>query len=773
MTAPSLISLGIENLRGSVVPFSLPFEKGKKLTIIYGENGTGKSTISDALDLLGNDKVGSLENRGVGGTTRTYWPSVGKMHSDVKVVLTTSAGTCTLSLGKANVVVDNDQLKPQVAVLRRSQILSLIAAQPADRYKELRRFVDVSGVESSETTLRNLIGDKTKAYESATTRLGANRSTIENFWEQAGRPAPDAFSWANVEIQKDQQELDRRKVVIDGLISCWDKIIPHPKRYEELVGNIRSAESSLATANASMVAITSDTADGYLDILEILKAAQQHFTKHPHPATCPLCESGERADGLVAEVNRRIEAQGLHSKLDAARKLVASQDAALQKERQRLEDFLKGAANDLSALESYCADSKEIADLELPAFPFSSEAEKWTDWIDGNKGKRDSWKQASDVCVDSTNFVETLRRSLKDLEESEVVAKDLEVVLPRLREILKVMEEERKKYTDAVLGAISTRVGELYEDIHQGEGLNKIVLALDAAKRGSLDIATEFAGRQDAPPQAYFSDSHLDTMGLCVFIALAERESPEQKILVLDDVLGSVDEPHVERIIGMIYNISQKFRHTVVTTHYRPWREKFRWGVLKPDQTCHFVELNQWTFGKGITLNGAIIPEITRLKTLLADTNPDIQAICGKSGVLLEALLDFITLQYGCAVPRRHGNAYVLSDLLGAVNGKLLAALKTETLDQKTGGQVVSSTELKPILDNIAAIAQARNVMGAHFNAMAFDLYPTEGIRFAKLVEQLSDALVCLEHGRPMKDTGSYWKNGGDTRRLHPLRKPS
>ena len=361
-------------------------------------------------------------------------------------------------------------------------------------------------------------------------------------------------------------------------------------------------------------------------------------------------------------------------------------------------------------------------------FPVPSEVEKWAGWIDGNKDKHDSWRQAADACVDSKNFVETLRRSLKDFEESEVVAKDLAVVLPRLREILRVVEEERKKFTDTVLGAISTRVGELYEAIHPGEGLNKIVLALDAAKRGSLDIATEFAGRQDTPPQAYFSDSHLDTLGLCVFIALTEHEAPEQKILVLDDVLGSVDEPHVERIIGVIYDVSQKFKHSVVTTHYRPWREKFRWGVLKPDQTCHFVELNQWAFGKGITLSGAIIPEISRLKTLLADPNPDVQAICGKAGVILEALLDFITLQYGCAVPRRHGNTYVLSDLLGAVNGKLLAALKVETLDQNASGQVLASTELKPILADIAEIAQARNVLGAHFNAMAFDLYPVEGL---------------------------------------------
>ena len=64
--------LTIECLRGSIRPFTLAFEKGKKLTIIYGENGTGKSTICDAFEFLGKGKVGSLENRGLGKTNR-YW----------------------------------------------------------------------------------------------------------------------------------------------------------------------------------------------------------------------------------------------------------------------------------------------------------------------------------------------------------------------------------------------------------------------------------------------------------------------------------------------------------------------------------------------------------------------------------------------------------------------------------------------------------------------------------------------------------------------------
>src|SRR5437762_2570548 len=103
MSANRLIKLTIEHLRGSVRPFSLPFEKGKKLAVIYGENGTGKSTICDAFEFLGKGRVGSLENRGLGKTSR-YWHSVGKKAADVSVSLESGNSTCTGKIQKGEVV---------------------------------------------------------------------------------------------------------------------------------------------------------------------------------------------------------------------------------------------------------------------------------------------------------------------------------------------------------------------------------------------------------------------------------------------------------------------------------------------------------------------------------------------------------------------------------------------------------------------------------------------------------------------------------------------
>jgi hypothetical protein len=316
-------------------------------------------------------------------------------------------------------------------------------------------------------------------------------------------------------------------------------------------------------------------------------------------------------------------------------------------------------------------------------------------------------------------------------------------------------------------------VGELYERIHPGEGLNKISLALDVAKRASLEISTEFEGKKDAPPQAYFSDSHLDTLGLCVFFALAERDVPEEKILVLDDMLGSVDEPHVDRIVEMIYGETSKFRHCLIMTHYGPWRQKYRWGWLKNGQ-CQFVELTRWSFHKGIS-HSRSIPETERLRSLLAEASPDLQAICAKSGVILEAVLDFLTQLYECNVPRRTGGAYTLGDLLPAIDKKLKGALRVGHRCVDTAGTVsYPEKQLEPHLSELSRIAQVRNVFGCHFNALSFNLLDSDAIAFGTEVLSLIDALIDPETGWPKNDkSGSYWETADDTRRLHPLRKPS
>src|SRR3546814_12019782 len=97
------------------------------------------------------------------------------------------------------------------------------------------------------------------------------------------------------------------------------------------------------------------------------------------------------------------------------------------------------------------------------------------------------------------------------------------------------------------------------------------------------------------------------------------------------------------------------------------------------------------------------VPEAARLRALLSDPSPDHQAICAKSGVILEAVLDFLTQLYECSVPRRAGGQYTLGDLLPALDGKLRKALRVEHRREDGAGAIsYQEHHLEPHLIELA-----------------------------------------------------------------------
>lgn len=768
MSKDALKSLSIEHLRGSVVPFKLPFEKDKNLTLIYGENGTGKTTICDAFEFIGKGKIGSLEKRGLGRTNR-YWTSIGKKVTDVAVTLETDITTCRATINGADVVLNPTANKPKVEVLRRSQILELIEARPADRYAAISKFIDVSGAEASENSLRELIRTIERGREVAVARVQENLDSIEQFWLESGAPAPSAVEWAEAEVEKDSSTLEAELEAISGLVEIYNRLKITPDNLKklnlEVVEAQTSHEASQATLNECLKTVAADA----VETVGLLQAAKEFFVKNANPDTCPLCYSGENAEGLSLRVSERLTT---FSALQDAQTALRKSNVLLEAARTKCETLIRNVKTDSEAFSTCLGSYAWPSDVTLPLSPFPDNPAEWENWVVANNQLYEGWKKAEASRQGTKQFISTLKRALKTYSQNVKEQKEIDALLPRLKKALQIAEDERRQFTDVLLSQISQEVGRLYEIVHPGEGLNKISLELDPARRGSLEIGASFCGH-DAPPQAYFSDSHLDTLGICVFLALAALEPPEETILVLDDVLASVDEPHVERLIEMLYLEMGKFRHGVITTHYRPWKQKFRWGWLKNGQ-CQFVELTKWTASNGLVLTRSI-PDIQSLRELLAGNPPDPQLVCAKAGFILEAALDFLTQHYECSVPRRPNSLFTIGDLLPAVGKKLRQALRIEVLqgfDEK-GTPIYTAVELAPILDELTRIAQARNVFGCHFNVLSFEMLEGDALGFGQTVLQLMDVLTDGNAGWPRNGkSGSYWATTGETRRLHPYKRP-
>lgn len=770
-TSATLKSLTLTAFRGSAGTFSLSFEKGKKLTLIYGENGTGKTTICDAFEFLAKDNVGSLDSRGLGAGVRKYWRTVGKDPQDFAVELTTSDGTCTGKLA-GNLTTVMSGAAPKVELLRQRQILELIETQPAKRYEAIKRFIDIDAFERSEEALRQQ--GKALATELASAKQAEAQSLeeLQSSYEAAGSPVGlNAVEWAKQKLAEPTAGLEADITAISKLRAAYEALKAFPENLTGKRTNLATAQANADAADQAQIDALATVDSEAAERAAVLTAGKAYLDAHPDAEQCPLCESKESVATLASAVNTTLSQL---SALTSANQKKKQAQSALSTAKTALQQAVSDYAKAVAAFADAQAGHQWKAGVQLPTSAAPTDPAALPAWLTDNEAIATSWADNEASWRGESKFRAQLKAAADRYDTNAARVAELTALIPRLDQALAECVEERQKFTDGIISAIAKEVGKLYEKVHPNEGLDKIALELDPARRASLTLGATFEGH-DAPPQAYFSQSHLDTLGLCVFLALAARDRASETVLILDDVLGSIDEPHVERVIGMIYEVSADFRHTIVTTHYRPWREKYRWGWLKPGQPCQFVELTGWAIDDGIRIITSL-PEVELLRTRLAESPTDIQSVCSKAGVILEASLDYLTQKYACAVPRRHGEAYTLGDLLPAISSKLRDALKVEMRDGLTdpAAPPTSTVALKPILDELTRIAQARNALGAHFKALSFELLDTDGIGFAKQVLELADTLVCPDHGWPSNNnSGSYWRNSGDTRRLHPLIKPA
>lgn len=771
MSAQSALKmLSLSGFRGASIPFSLEFEKDKKLTLIYGENGTGKTTICDAFEFLARDTVGSLEDRGLGQGVNQYLPTVGQMPETLSVILETEADKYIGKLSSKKAAISSQLKRPRIELLRRKKILELIEAQPAKRYEAIKRFIDISDFEKSENSLRELIKSLNTILASAFEIENSSLSTLHGYYVQEGSPPGlNPVSWAEQKLAQSGAQSEADIKAIEKLRKKFDLLVPLPDKLTTCATRIEEANAALTIAQDSLEAAATTASADASGLLDILEAGEKYLHDHSTPSECPLCQSSEKVSGLADAVKARLQSFAA-LKIGRDQKIIC--DTALAKAKDAFQQLNAGYTAAKPEFWAAVKDYSWPSGISLPQVQPPENIANLKTWLDSVLNISQTWPTIEASWRDEAKFLAALKRSVEEYKSNLTKRMEIKELIPHVENAHKICIEERQAFTDDVIQGIAEEVGRLYEAVHPGEGLEKISLPLDPKKRASIELEANFSGEQ-VPPQAYFSQSHLDTLGLCVFLALALQDSPAETILILDDVLGSVDEPHVERVIQMIYGVSKKFRHCIITTHYRIWREKYRWGWLRPDQPCHFVELTGWGLEIGIRVIKTL-PEIEMLKALTEAQPQDPQAICAKAGVILEAALDYLTLKYQCRVPRKAGEAYTIADLLHAISGSLRTSLKAEIRNEASSGSVqMIEVELKPILDEIDRIAQARNVFGAHFKAISFEMLDADALGFAEQILKLMDALVHPEDGWPDNDkSGSYWRNRGDSRRLHPLKKP-
>ncbi|GBE07246.1 chromosome segregation protein [bacterium BMS3Abin11] len=771
--------LSIQGFRGATQPLDLSFDTKKPVILIFGENGSGKSTIVDALECVGSGSTAFVDDwkLGKGKRKESYIPTLGKNINDVKISLEFGEKEYKASLNARGVKLCNTPGRPHTKVLRRKSLQAFIDADPAQRYKEVASFLDIPQIEASELTLRQAYKQAKDSFDSATRASVQAQETLHGLWEAEGSPGhakefKNAEAWARPQTESDVETLQQELAKLKAGIKHTDNLTKNYQAYQQASDELKQANEKLKLVKENLAEIEAAETKSNAQLVTLLEDAKDYLQASPDKV-CPVCEQTEiEAEQLVQRLAQRIDGMDQLKQANAAIKQATTNQQTKTELLQRAEKNMLNTAQS-----SQLHFVKELTDEQSIKYLVEQKKEEAKEQAlalasalnDELSSQRDDLQIFLDKLQKQIHTLNSIKQLIATLDEKANEAQQAETVQKKLGLAVEIFESKRKAYVETVLLEIATSVDELYQKIHPQEDLGHLKLKLDDRQRGSLVYGVAFKDQQDIHPQPYYSESHLDTLGLCIFLALAKRGNTDKTIVILDDVLGSVDQLHLARTLDMLLGESDSFAQIIMTTHYRPLRDRFRYAH-NPTAPVQLIELKPWNFEQGIR-SGKTKLYVDELRQQLKEDDFRRDVVASQAGQLFENLLEFISRAYRCKVPHTIEPRFTFGELSSAPNKELKKNLK---IVSQIGDDETIETEILPIYEKLNSAIYVRNLVGCHFNQWAGELSDQDIREMAELSLELADAFICIHCGSlPVSNkSGSYWECHCKKTQMHPLQQP-
>lgn len=771
-----LNKLTLDSFRGATQPVTIHFDPSKPITMIFGENGNGKSTITDALTCLLTDKKGSIDDKSE--TDPKYLKSIGK--NEAKITMETDKGTFAASISGTgrNVVKNPTSGQPVLKVLRRKMIVNLIESEASKRYDELKDFIDVSEIFKCEGELRKAKTSADSELERTVAVIATAKDTLEKAWKEEGEPGGEYMAWAELQAGMDVSELQSEVEKYKDLKLKWSEIDSKYTSYTSSKEQFALAEAEVnRKAEEFKQAQQQEKNEEAINLLELLEKAKSHIEHQADIDVCPVCSKDMEKEAVLSGLTTRIAVMSHLKKVSeayrGAKRNFDGKKSFLDKDAEALNQVLK-TYKDLT--EEFLLSESWVSDF---INGFGEDINHNISLFEERKVGLDDFHSGIN-CIEETKSKELnqhnlIAAQLQSITENTAKGKKLEQLTQVLSETLVIVESSRKDFIDTELQSISGEVDRLYKVIHPDEEIGKVKLFLKPNTQKSLVLGGKFHTENEVAPQSLYSESHLDTLGVCIFIALAQKYGDENTVLVLDDVVMSVDHNHLDRFITMISDEAIKFSKVILTTHYEPFRERYK-RHRAPNLAVQFLELRPWSLETGIRLyNGRV--ELQEFETALNNDEVfDRQAIASKSGVLLENLLDFLSDIYEYTLPKRRNLKYTLGEYLDALKKDYLKDLRVVSVIKKQNAEkgyeeIEQETALCDIVNQIKGLAFIRNQVGAHFN-LDVGVSDSEVEKFGRKTLKFAKLLICPSTGElPLSRELDHWKSKGGAIKLYPRAK--
>src|SRR5690606_11671521 len=274
------------------------------------------------------------------------------------------------------------------------------------------------------------------------------------------------------------------------------------------------------------------------DLLKLLNQAKDFITGQPQIDNCPVCDNSIEKNTVVKILGEKIASM---SAIGAAAKAVENAkkdwDAKVAIQKRAVELFSNLLIKYQNAIAKYKTSVPEIATfIDGITTDIKTNYQCYQDNLTQLSDLSKRIEAAKDKYTKSINQHNSIKQQYKSIIESSKKFEQKSKLSLAASKALDIVEKSRKEFYDNELLSISGDVERMYQLLHKDEGLGGIKLFLNPQYRTSLELQANFHTEEGITPQSVYSESHLDTLGICIFLALSKKYSKGDTILVLDDV---------------------------------------------------------------------------------------------------------------------------------------------------------------------------------------------------------------------------------------------
>lgn len=722
----------VSGFRGILTPMELSFVKGGNNTsmAMFGRNGFGKTSLTDAWEWLQTDRVDRLGREGAGPNAFPHrGASGGTSYVEVEF---TKLGLGKISFNPKKITMPSRdgvidafrQAAPYPCFLRYEDLTRFVYFTKAEQYDALAVLMGFTPQVEYQKMLRRVM--RKLEDEESKQQAAANRERTKLAEIIGSNPDAESFlaflqgQFVNASVAAPATVTEATEA-LEGL----KQAIKNDPRATSLAyhTSLRKCIAELmsgAAVETDLIAYAGEVekfknAEG--DLVELMLIGLYEKGKEVveqrdlgEGAACPLCGNifeGNLTDHINEELASLQSLKSYKDKLDASRrrqvtattahgKLAKAVEAGSRDNLVATEQLLKEITDASKAMDICFGELSELLKVapESVTADTSTQLRKVSTDIAGKAKAFDESQKALLEKIDSEidllkddgvrdKLVEAssqIAEAIKQWNEHVVVAAALATIAKKHSDFKTITDHyivAGNKEIEGKFESISTEV-EKYFGILEAhtEGVCRPMLRLQTDQDRAVTLEIQFRGEPISPAYKYLSESQLNSFGLALFLAAARRFNAGFRFLLLDDIVNSFDAYKRPQLVNLLKTEFQDFQFLLLT-HDEVWCEQL------------FSNFPQWV-RKRITrydvTTGPILQDgLCDLEKVEKDLEDDQPSRAGQLlGPMLEREIQDLCEAFEASVTYNRRNEYTLQPLLTRLIARVKEKLKgTHELSRK------------------------------------------------------------------------------------------